>query len=50
MFFFFIRHSILKNISTETQLHATSHVVFALTVMVGLCAYNFFRTQRTYNT
>ena len=30
-----------KYISTETQSHAISHLMFALTV--GLCAYNFFR-------
>lgn len=33
--------SILKNTLTETQSHAISHLMFALTV--GLCAYNFFR-------
>ena len=37
----FLFHSPLRNISTETQSHAISHLMFALTV--GLCAYNFFR-------
>ena len=41
-YLYFVHHSnSQKAFSPETQSHAISHLMFALTV--GLCSYNFFR-------